>query len=236
MRLVPSSPLSCSVVALGAVVVGGAVLVGCDVIPTDGELWEGLGAEASPSPSPSASAQQAGPAFALPGSCEDIGAAELVGDLAPRGSTADETAGEVEGASDAEEVACSWSGGAASDPSGDSGAAEDGADAAGAPSIILTFTVNTDPSNRAQIIQVPGGQEEMNWEVDVPVDTETYRTDKTVELGGELKYISTVEGSAKHLYLSLPGDFHVSASAMFSDATKEDLEKLVLAAAEKAER
>ncbi|CAM3946969.1 hypothetical protein GCM10009799_21470 [Nocardiopsis rhodophaea] len=236
MRLVPSSPVSCSVVALGAVVVGGAVLVGCDVIPTDGNLWEGLGAEASPSPSPSASAQQAGPAFSLPESCEGIGAAELVGDLVPRGSTADETVGEVEGASGAEEVACSWSGGEAGDPGSAPGGVEDGADAAGTPSIILTFTVDTDPSNRAQIIPVPGGQEEMNWEVDVPVDTETYRTDTTVELGGELKYISTAEGSAKHLYLSLPGDFHVSASAMFSDATKEDLERVVLAAAEKARR
>ncbi|MBB6174125.1 hypothetical protein HNR23_004185 [Nocardiopsis mwathae] len=228
MRLVPSSPLSCSAAALGAVaVVGGVVLVGCDAIPIDGELWEGFTGAASPSPSPSPTDEAAGgPAYALPDSCTEIGAAELAGNLAPQGAAAGEETGKVEGASDAEQVSCSWSGGAVADPGG--------AEAGGGPAFVLTFTVNTDPSDRAQVIQVPGDQEEMNWEVDVPVDTATYRTDKTVELGGELKYVTTADGSAQHLYLSLPDDFHVSASAMFSDATKEDLEKVVIAAAEKA--
>ncbi|MDA8371166.1 MAG: hypothetical protein M0026_15050 [Nocardiopsaceae bacterium] len=221
MRFVSSSPALRGAAAAGAAFAAGVLLAGCSELPfdTDDLDIDGLPTEgASASPDPSADAA----AFALPESCADIGAAEVVGDLAPEGAVLDEEAGEVEDVPDAEQVSCFWYDSTAQEPGGESFA--------------LVFTVNTDPSDNAEVVRVPGEQEEMNWEVDVDVDVDSYHTDAADELGGELKYVSTVEGSSKHLYLSLPGEFHVSATAMSSDAAKEDLEKVVLAAAQQVQQ
>ncbi|GAA3761888.1 hypothetical protein HDA32_005761 [Spinactinospora alkalitolerans] len=213
MRLVPSSPVSWSVAAVGVAVAAGALFVGCDVLPDDAAEGPAAG-EATPLPEPSAEEAP----FAVPASCADIGAAELVGDLAPEGAALEEEAGGVEDVPDSEQLSCTWVGG--TEPGGES--------------VALVFTVNADPGDRAAVVRPAGAQEEMDWEVDVDVNVDTYRTDRTDELGGELKLVSTVEGSNRHLHLSLPGDLHVSVFTVSSEATKEEMEQVVLAAAQEA--
>lgn len=228
MRLIPSSPLSCLGTAAVAAVIGGFVLVGCDVVEfdefdTDFSLFSG-DEEASPSPEASASPspedeEEPGEdaRYALPESCAEAGAAEVVGDLAP-GTVLAEERGEVDGFADAEQLTCSFS---------------DGTGTPGAPTFTLVFTLNVDPSLSPDVVAVPGAEEEMNWEVDIDVDVDTYHTDEADSLGGDLEYVGTVDGSTRHLYLSLPGDLYVTAIAYGEEVPREDLERVVMLAAER---
>ncbi|MEE2039050.1 hypothetical protein Q8791_17690 [Nocardiopsis sp. CT-R113] len=231
MRLIPSSPLSCLGTAVVAVVVGGFVLVGCDVVDTDEfdmdfSFFSGDGEE-SPDEDPSAGpspgegeeeeADQEASSYGLPESCEAAGAAEVVGDLAP-GPVLAEDVGPVEGIDDAEQVVCSFS---------------DGSGTAGSPSLTLVFTANADPSTNPDVVQVPGAEEEMNWEVDIDVDVDSYHTDESDSLGGDLEYVGTVDGSSRNLYLSLPGDLYVTVIAYGEEVPREDLERIVMQAAER---
>ena len=230
MRLIPSSPLSCLGTAAVVAVIGGFVLVGCDVVEfdefdTDFTLFSGDG-EASPSPEASAEPspgsgegqeQEETAQYALPESCEQAGAAEVVGDLAP-GTVLAEERGEVEGFADAEQLTCSFS---------------DGTGASGGAAFTLVFTLNVDPSLSPDVVVVPGAEEEMNWEVDIDVDVDTYHTDESDDLGGDLEYVGTVDGSTRHLYLSLPGELYVTAIASGGEVPREDLERVVMLAAER---
>lgn len=227
MRLIPSTPLSCLGTAVAVAVVGGIALVGFDVIDLDEfdmdfSLSAGDGGrtpeeEASASPSPGEeSEEQEASEYALPESCAAAGAAEVVGDLAP-GTVLTEESGEVADVEDAEQVVCTFS---------------DGATGPGTPSFTLVFTRDVDPSANPDVVQVPGSEAEMNWEVDVDVDVDTYHTDETDSLGGDLEYVGTVDGSSRHLYLSLPGDLYVTAIAYFDEVPREDLERVVTQAAE----
>lgn len=229
MRLIPSKPLSCLGTAVVAVVVGGVVLVGCDVVELD-ELGDfsdfggvddidmnlpGGGADPDASASPEDEEGEAS-AYGVPASCDAAGAATAVGDLAP-GPALTESLTEVEGIEGAEQLMCSYS---------------DGSTEPGTPTFTLVYTVNVDPSANPDVVQVPGAEAEMNWEVDVDVDVDTYHNDDTDELGGDLEYVGTVDGSSRQLFLSLPGDFHVAAIAFGEDVAREDLERVVMTAAE----
>ncbi|MBQ1084657.1 MULTISPECIES: hypothetical protein [unclassified Nocardiopsis] len=222
MRLIPSSPLSCLGTAVAAVVIGGVVLVGCDVVDLDLDLSMSSGgsdspeeeASASPSPEEEPEEEEAS-AYGLPESCEAAGAAQIVGDLAP-GQVLTEESGEIEGIEDAEQLSCTFS---------------DGSTEPGTPSFTLVFTSGADPSANPDVVQVPGAEAEMNWEVDVDVDVDTYHTEDSDDLGADLEYVGTVDGSSRHLYLQLPGDFHVTAIAYFEDVERGDLERVVFQAA-----
>ncbi|MBB4934538.1 hypothetical protein F4561_005358 [Lipingzhangella halophila] len=162
------------------------------------------------------SGEQGGDQAAMPDSCAGVGAEQLASGLAPQGATVVEDSGGIDGAPDAEQLSCVWS------ESGGSG-----------QSFALVFTENADPSARLDVAQQPDG-EEMNWEVDIDVNVDNYRTAQADSLGGELDYVATVEGSTKSLHLSMPDDFYVSAIAVSSDAGKKDLEDVVFQAAEQA--
>ncbi|WP_150240184.1 hypothetical protein [Nocardiopsis quinghaiensis] len=241
MRLIPSTPLSCLGTAAAVVVIGGVVLIGFDVVAPDefdmdlslswedgfpwgdGFSWgsdeeapdEEPGAGPSPEEEP-AEEEQAASGYGLPESCEAAGAAEAVGDLAP-GTVLTEEIGEVEGIDGAEQVMCSFS---------------DGGTGPGSPSFTLVFTQNVDPSANPDVVRVPGAEEEMNWEVDIDVDVDNYHTDEADSLGGELEYVGAVDGSSRNLYLSLPGDLYVTAIAHSDEVPREDLERVVMLAAE----
>lgn len=217
MRLASPTPASRLAAASGAAAAAAVLLAGCDMLPLDDAAGEPDVEEATPSPE-AAEAEEG--RFALPTSCEEVGAMELVGDLAPEGTVVEEQSEEIEEVSGAEQLSCAWYDSASADP--------------GAESFVLVFTVNVDPGDRTQVVRVPGPQEEMNWEVDVDVDVDSYWTPESDELNGELEYVSTVDGSSRQLYLSLPGEFHVSAVAMFSEVTREEMERIVLEAAERA--
>ncbi|WP_159945102.1 MULTISPECIES: hypothetical protein [unclassified Nocardiopsis] len=228
MRLIPSTPLSCLGTAVAVAVVGGVALVGFGVVDVDEfDLNLGLpswGGEESPDEEPSADPspeaepeEQEASGYALPESCEAAGAAEVVGDLAP-GPVLTEESGEVAGIDDAEQVVCSFS---------------DGSTEPGAPSFTLVFTLNADPSASPDVVRVPGAEAEMNWEVDIDVDVDTYHTEEADSLGGDLEYVGTVDGSSRHLYLSLPGDLYVTAIAYGDEVPREDLERVVMEAAER---
>ncbi|MFD6951871.1 hypothetical protein A6A08_15585 [Nocardiopsis sp. TSRI0078] len=229
MRLIPSTRLSCLGTAAAVVVIGGVVLVGFDVIDLDefdmdlslswGEDEESPAEEPGAEPSPGEEAEeeeQAAADYGLPESCEDAGAAEVVGDLAP-GTVLTEEVGEVEGIDGAEQVVCSFS---------------DGGTGPGTSSFTLVFTLNADPSLNPDVVRVPGEEEQMNWEVDVDVDVDNYHTDEADSLGGDLEYVGTVDGSSRHLYLSLPGELYVTAIAHAEEVPREDLERVVMLAAE----
>ncbi|MFC7330429.1 hypothetical protein [Marinactinospora rubrisoli] len=217
MPIAPSSRLFWFVAGGGTLAVTAVVLVSCGVLPV-GDLPELPGGEdTAASPSPEPTAEQAG--FALPASCAEIGAQELAGNLVPAGAVVEEEITEVEGHPGAEQVSCVWQAAGGTDPR--------------AESLALVFTVNVDPTGRTQVVRLPGAQEEMNWEVDVDVDVDNYRSAEADALGGELEYVSTVEGFSRNLYLSLPGEFHVSVTAMYSEATREEMERVVIAAAER---
>ncbi|MEU3020856.1 hypothetical protein ABZ635_26120 [Nocardiopsis sp. NPDC007018] len=222
MRLIPSTPLSCLGTAVAAVVIGGVVLVGCDVVDLDLDLSLSAGGdspeeEASASPSPEEQTEEEAQAssFGLPESCEAAGAAQIVGDLAP-GQVVTEESGGIEGIEDAEQLSCTFS---------------DGSTEPGTPSFTLVFTSGADPSANPDVVRVPGAEAEMNWEVDVDVDVDTYHTEDSDDLGGDLEYVGTVDGSSRHLYLQLPGDFYVTAIAYFEDVERGDLERVVFQAA-----
>lgn len=226
MRLIPSKPLSCLGTAAAAVVIGGVVLVGCDAVDLDLDLSLSSDGADSPaedesaSPSPEdAEAQEDeedSSAYGLPESCESANAAEIAGDLAP-GTVLTEDSGAIDGIDDAEQVSCTFS---------------DGSAEPGTPSFTLVFTSGTDPSANPDVVQVPGAEAEMNWEVDVDVDVDTYHTEDSDDLGGDLEYVGTVDGASRHLYLELPGDFHVTAIAYYDDVERDELERVVLQAAE----
>lgn len=225
MRLIPSTPLSCLGTAVAAVVIGGVVLVGCDVVDLDFDLDLSSGGsdspeeEASASPSPEDAEEQEeeeeASSYGLPESCESAGAAQIVGDLAP-GQVLTEESGAIEGIEDAEQLSCTFS---------------DGSTEPGTSSFTLVFTSGADPSANPDVVQVPGAEAEMNWEVDVDVDVDTYHTEDSDDLDGDLEYVGTVDGSSRHLYLQLPGDFHVTAIAYFDEVERGDLEKVVFQAA-----
>jgi hypothetical protein len=108
----------------------------------------------------------------------------------------------------------------------------DGGTGPDTPSFTLVFTLNADPSVNPDVVRVPGEQKEMGWEVDIDVDVDNYHTDKADSLGGELEYVGTVDGSSRHLYLSLPGELYVTAIAQSEEVPREDLERVVMLAAE----
>jgi len=70
--------------------------------------------------------------------------------------------------------------------------------------------------------------------VDIDVDVHTYHTDDTDELGGDLEYVGAVDGSSTQLYLELPDEFYVTAVVTNADVEREELERVVLQAAENA--
>ncbi|MGW5874966.1 hypothetical protein ACWFMI_00235 [Nocardiopsis terrae] len=224
MRLIPSTPLSCLGTAVAAVVVGGVVLVGCDVVDLDLDLNLSSGdadspteeVSAGPSPEDAEEGQEeAASSYGLPESCEAAGAARIVEGVAP-GTVLTEESGPVEGIEDAEQLSCTFS---------------EGGTEAGTPSFTLVFTSGADPSANPDVVRVPGSEAEMNWEVDVDVDVDTYHTEDSDDLGGDLEYVGTMDGSSRHLYLQLPGDFHVTAIAYFDEVERGDLERVVLQAA-----
>ncbi|WP_019610840.1 hypothetical protein [Nocardiopsis sp. CNS-639] len=234
MRLIPSTPLSCLGTAAAVAVVGGFALVGFGVIDFDefemdlsfgdgvdlpfGDGEEAPEQEAGASPGPEEEqSEQAAPEYGLPESCAAAGAAEVVGELAP-GQVLTEEVGEVEGVDGAEQVVCSFS---------------DGSTGPGASSFTLVFTLNADPSTNPDVVRVPGEQEQMNWEVDVDVDVDTYHTEESDSLGGDLEYVGTVDGSSRHLYLALPDELYVTAIAYGEEVPREDLERVVMLAAER---
>ncbi|WP_046470093.1 hypothetical protein [Allosalinactinospora lopnorensis] len=247
MRFDPSA--SRRTAAVGAALACGVLLAGCDSESVDEDSfsldewfsfdewfstdeWFSFGdgedgenteeeAEGEETEEEEAEEEAEGDLFALPDSCAGIGAEEVAGGLAPAGTVVAEDIGEVEDTPDAEQVSCVWSGA--------------GAGQGGGESFALVFTVNADPSARLEVAQVPG-EEEMNWEVDVDVDVDNYRTPQADALGGELDYVATVEGSTQSLHLSLPDNFYVSAIAVSSEASQEDLEQVVLQAAERAQQ
>ena len=224
MRLIPSSPLSCLGTAVAAVVIGGVVLVGCDVVDLDLDLSlsnsDGTDApdeeaSASPDPADEDAEEQEASSYGLPESCEAANAAGIVGDLAP-GPVLTEEQGDVDGFEDAQQLSCTFS---------------DGSTEPGTSSFTLVFTSGADPSAAPDVVQVPGAEAEMNWEVDVDVDVDTYHTDESDDLGGDLEYVGTVDGSSRHLYLELPGDFYVTAVVHHEDVERGELERVVLQAA-----
>lgn len=228
MRLIPSTPLA----LLGAAAAAVVLLSGCEGSDFDFDFdtdflsgEESADPSADPSPEDEegeegeedAEGEEEASGYGLPDSCEAAGVTEVVGDLAP-GTVLDENSGAVEGIDDAEQMTCTLS---------------DGSGEAGSPSFTLVYTVNADPSANPDVVQVPGAEEEMNWDVDVDVDVDTYHTDETDELGGDLEYVNALDGSSSHLYLELPDDFYVTAIAFHDDVDRADLERVVLQAAER---
>lgn len=226
MRLIPSIPLA----PLGAAVAAVVLLSGCEGSDFDFDFdTDFLSGEDSPDPSESPSpedeedgqeedGQDEGQAsgYALPQSCEAADISGAAGGLAP-GTDLTEESGEIEDIDGAEQVSCTLSGGEA-----------------GSATLTVVFTEGTDPSANPDIIQVPGAQEEMNWDVDIDVDVDTYHTDETDDLGGDLEYVGAVDGSTTQLYLELPDEFYVTAVVTNADVDREELERVVLQAAENA--
>ncbi|WP_028649187.1 hypothetical protein [Nocardiopsis sp. CNT312] len=155
------------------------------------------------------------PDYTLPESCAAAGVAGAVGDLAP-GTALTEERGAVEGVDGAEQLVCSYG---------------DGNGEPGAPTLTVVFTHGADPSVNPDVVEVPGAEEEMNWEVDVDVDVDTYHTEESDHLGGDLEYVGTVDGSSRHLYLSLPGELYVTVIVVNDEVERADLERVVLEAA-----
>ena len=215
MRLIPSTPAGCLAATAGIVVVGGLVYFGYQYLTGDDHFTLPVTALTSPAPTPT----PPDTAFALPDSCAEAGATELVGDLAPQAAAPVEATEEINDA-DARQLTCTWSEG--TDPDSES--------------ITLVFAVNVDPSDRLTVIRPEQAgqppQQEMGWEVDVDVNTDTYQTTQTDELGGELKYLVTVDGSLRQLSLQLPGDTHISVIASSSDISQQEMEQILFTAAQ----
>ncbi|MEY9211981.1 hypothetical protein NI17_007795 [Thermobifida halotolerans] len=213
MRLIPSTRTGCIAATAGVVVVGGLVFLGYRHLLGDDEFTLPVTALTSPAPTPT----PADVTFTLPDTCAEAGATELVGDLAPQGTALVEDSEESDDA-DARQLSCVWT---------------DGTDA-DSEALMLVFAVNIDPSDRVAVVRLPDEQREqqdMGWEVDVDVNVDTYRTTATDPLGGELKYVTTVDGSSRQLSLELPGEVHIAAVALFSDIPREDMEQLLVTAA-----
>ena len=218
MRLIPSTPAGCLAATAGVVVVGGLVYFGYQYLTGDDEFTLPVTALTSPAPTP----PPVDTDFALPENCAEAGAAELVGDLAPQGAALVEDTEDIDDA-DARQLSCTWVNG--TDPDSEA--------------LMLVFAVNVDPSDRVAVVRVDEAEQqthEMGWEVDVDVNTDTYQTTQTDQLGGELKYLVTVDGSLRQLSLRLPGDVHVSVVASSSDISQEDMEHLLLTAAQQLQQ
>ncbi|GAA3985003.1 hypothetical protein FOF52_06110 [Thermobifida alba] len=218
MRLIPSTPAGCLAATAGVVVVGGLVYFGYQYLTGDDEFTLPVTALTSPAPTPTPVDTD----FALPENCAEAGAAELVGDLAPQGAALVEDTEDIDDA-DARQLSCTWVNG--TDPDSEA--------------LMLVFAVNVDPSDRVAVVRIDETEQqthEMGWEVDVDVNTDTYQTTQTDQLGGELKYLVTVDGSLRQLSLRLPGDVHVSVVASSSDISQEDMEHLLLTAAQQLQQ
>lgn len=224
MRLIPSLPLA----PLGAAVAAVVLLSGCEGgdFEFDTDFFSG---EESPGPSESPSPgdeensededgqdEEQASGYALPQSCEAADVSGAVGALAP-GTDLTEESGEIEDIDGAEQVSCTLSGGEA-----------------GSATLTVVFTEGADPSANPDVIQVPGSEEEMNWDMDIDVDVDTYHTEDTDDLGGDLEYVGAVDGSSTQLYLELPDEFYVTAVVTNADVDREELERVVLQAAENA--
>lgn len=229
MRLIPSIPLA----PLGAAVAAVVLVSGCEGSEFDLEFdTDFLSGEESPDPSESPSPEdgedgedgededgqdeEQASGYTLPESCEAADVSGAAGDLAP-GTDVTEESGEIEDIDGAEQISCTLSGGEA-----------------GSATLTVVFTEGTDPSANPEVIQVPGAEEEMNWDVDIDVDVDTYHTDETDDLGGDLEYVGAVDGSTTQLYLELPDEFYVTAVVTNADVDREELERVVLQAAENA--
>lgn len=209
MRLIPSTPAGCLAAAVGVVVVGGLGYVGYQYF-SDDEFTLPVTALTSPAPTPS----PVDATFTLPGTCVEAHAPELVGDLAPPGATLVENVETIDEA-DARQLSCTWS--------------------TDSQSLTLVFAVNVDPSDRVSVVSLNDAEQqtrEMGWEVDVDVTTDSYQNTHTDELGGELKTLTTVDGSLQQLSLQLPGDVHVSLIASSMDISQEDMERILITAAQ----
>lgn len=224
MRLIPPLPLA----PLGAAVTAVVLLSGCEGgdFEFDTDFFSG---EESPGPSESPSPEdeengededgqdeEQASGYALPQSCEAADVSGAAGPLAP-GTDLTEESGEIEDIDGAEQVSCTLSGGEA-----------------GSGTLTVVFTEGADPSANPDVIQVPSSEEEMNWDVDIDVDVDTYHTDDTDDLGGDLEYVGAVDGSSTQLYLELPDEFYVTAVVTDADVEREELERVVLQAAENA--
>ena len=125
--------------------------------------------------------------------------------LLPPGATLVENVETIDEA-DARQLSCTWS--------------------TDSQSLTLVFAVNVDPSDRVSVVSLNDAEQqtrEMGWEVDVDVTTDSYQNTHTDELGGELKTLTTVDGSLQQLSLQLPGDVHVSSSPPM-DISQEDMD------------
>lgn len=227
MRLIPSTPLA----PLGAAVAAVVLLSGCEGSDLDLDFdTDFFSSEESPDPSESPSPEddeeggededgeddEQASGYTLPQSCEAADVTGAAGALAP-GTDLSEESGEIDDIDGAAQVACSLSGGEA-----------------GSGTLTVVFTEGADPSANPDVIQVPGDEEEMNWDVDIDVDVDSYHTDESDDLGGDLEYVGAVDGSSTHLYLELPDEFYVTAIVTGADVDRDELERVVLQAAENA--
>lgn len=216
MPLPSSSPLTRAASAAGALTAAGVLLAGCSgSVDFGGEVGElelpDLG-EVVPSASPSADAEGADMP-ALPASCAEAGAADLVGGRVPAGAQLEEETGAVEGVEDSERLGCVWSG--------------------QGESVAVVYAVNVDTTDLAQMVQVSTGQKEANWEVDVDVYGDTYHSEDADAVGGELEYMATAGDTTRYVFLTLPGDVHVAAAATGGDLEQQDLEQIALQAGQR---
>ncbi|WP_017596678.1 hypothetical protein [Nocardiopsis potens] len=222
-RFPPTAPISRTALLAGVLAASGVLLAGCGDLSFGGDEALGdlelpdLGA-VLPSASPEAEEEKA--AGDLPSTCAEAGAEELAGGYIPSGASLSEDDGAPEGAGeDARQLSCVWTGSGEGD--------------GGAPVLALVFTLNADPADAAQVIQEAGGEKEANWEVDVDVYGDTYHSAEADELDGELEYLTTAAGNTRYVILTLPGDLHVTASALNTDVAQEDLEQLAVQAAQR---
>lgn len=242
MRLVTSPPARYAV-AVGVVLTASTMLAGCDMLPDDladglsgigddigddlgdigddlSEAGEDLADELSQAGEDivgdltdlSGSGEESDSSD-LPSSCAEVDGGSLAGDLIPAGATVDERFEEAGG--DAAQLSCVWR-----DQQDDS------------QWFALVFAVNTEPDDLAALADDEAEEEgQMAWEVDIDTYQDSYHTDEADELGGDLEFVETVDGSSQQVQLSLPGNRHVLAVGALDGITQQDLERIVMAAA-----
>ncbi|WP_017623039.1 hypothetical protein [Nocardiopsis chromatogenes] len=213
MRVPPIPRPTRAAAAAGGLAAVGVLLAGCsgaDVGEGVGDLeLPDLGAMV-PSASPS---EEAEAATALPASCAEAGAAEVVGGSVPQGAQLQEESGAIEGADGAERLGCVWSGEGAS--------------------VAVVYALNADTADLTQVLQESGGGPEANWEVDVDVYGDTYHSEDADAVGGELEYLATAGDTTRYVLLTLPGDVRVAAAATGGGLEQEDLERIALEAGQR---
>lgn len=216
MRVLPIPRPTRAAAAAGGIAAVGVLLAGC----SGADVGEGVGdlelpdlGAMIPSASPSEGAEGAEDAPALPASCAEAGAAEVVGDSVPAGAQMEEESGAIEGADGAERLGCVWSGQDAS--------------------VAVVYALNADTADLTQVLQESAGGPEANWEVDVDVYGDTYHSEGADAVGGELEYLATAGDTTRYVLLTLPGDVRVAAAANGGGLEQEDLERIALEAGQR---